>query len=73
MSIDGSDGIDGISPAAGAVVDGTTLSRANSQGLSADAALVGFNAYPFFEALGDALITGPTSNNVRDLRILMGY
>ena len=69
----GSDGIDGISPAAGAVVDGTTLSRANSQGLSADAALAGFNAYPFFEALGDALITGPTSNNVRDLRILMGY
>ncbi|PYX89195.1 MAG: hydroxypyruvate reductase [Acidobacteria bacterium] len=69
----GSDGIDGISPAAGAVVDGTTLSRANSQGLSADAALAGFNAYPFFEALGDALITGPTGNNVRDLRILMGY
>ena len=69
----GSDGVDGVSPAAGAVVDGTTIARAQSQGLSADAALAGFNAYPFFEVLGDAVITGPTGNNLRDLRILLGY
>lgn len=69
----GSDGVDGVSPAAGAVVDGTTIARAQSQGLSADAALASFNAYPFFEALADAIITGPTGNNVRDLRILLAY
>ena len=33
----------------------------------------GFNAYPFFEALGDAIVTGPTGNNVRDLRLLLAY
>src|SRR5713101_2678842 len=60
----GSDGVDGVSEAAGAVVDGTTIVRAQANGLSADAALAGFNAYPFFEALGDAVITGPTGNNV---------
>ena len=69
----GSDGVDGVSPAAGAVVDGTTIARAQSQGLSADAALANFNTYPFFEALADAIITGPTGNNVRDLRILLAY
>jgi hydroxypyruvate reductase len=69
----GSDGVDGVSPAAGAVADGTTVERAKSRGLSADAALAGFNAYPFFEALGDAIVTGPTGNNVRDLRVLLGY
>jgi len=76
----GTDGIDGNSPAAGAVVDGSTLARAKSYRVdahgSAEAvrhALSGFNAYPFFEALGDALITGPTGNNLRDLRILLAY
>jgi hydroxypyruvate reductase len=76
----GTDGIDGNSPAAGAVVDGSTLARAKSYRVdahgSAEAvrhALSGFNAYPFFEALGDALITGPTGNNLRDLRVLLAY
>ena len=76
----GTAGIDGNSPAAGAVVDGSTLARAKSYRVdahgSAEAvrhALSGFNAYPFFEALGDALITGPTGNNLRDLRILLAY
>ena len=76
----GTDGIDGNSPAAGAVVDGSTLARANSDRVdahgSAEAvrhALSSFNAYPFFEALGDALITGPTGNNLRDLRVLLAY
>ena len=69
----GTDGIDGNSPAAGAIVDGTTLVRAQTRGMDAKAALAGFNAYPFFEALGDAIITGPTGNNLRDLRILLAY
>ena len=69
----GSDGIDGNSRAAGAVADGTTLDRAKARGLDAQAHLAKFNAYPFFEALGDAVITGPTGNNLRDLRILLSY
>ena len=69
----GSDGIDGNSPAAGAVADGTTLQRAKPRGLDASKHLRGFNAYPFFEALGDAIVTGPTGNNLRDLRVLLAY
>lgn len=68
----GSDGIDGNSPAAGAIVDETTLERAEQQTLSASAVLDAFDAYPFFHALEDAICTGPTGNNVRDLRILFG-
>jgi len=67
----GSDGIDGNSPAAGAIVDGTTLERAKARRVDASKHLAGFNAYPFFEALGDAIVIGPTGNNLRDLRILL--
>jgi hydroxypyruvate reductase len=51
----GTDGIDGNSPAAGAVADGETLARAMAAGL-----------HP-----ADAIVTGPTGNNLRDLRILL--
>ena len=68
----GTDGIDGNSAAAGAVVDGSTVSRAGAlQALRT--ALSTFNAYPIFESLGDAVVTGPTGNNLRDLRILLAY
>jgi hydroxypyruvate reductase len=69
----GTDGVDGNSPAAGAVVDGSTLERARSRGLDARAALEKFDAYPLFTALGDAIEIGPTGNNLRDLRILLAY
>ncbi len=69
----GTDGIDGNSPAAGAVADGSTLSRAQARGLDARVALAKFDAYPLFNALGDAIETGPTGNNLRDLRILLAY
>lgn len=69
----GTDGVDGNSPAAGAVVDGTTMKRAQAKGLNAGAALQKFDAYPFFISLGDALETGPTGNNLRDLRILLAW
>src|ERR1700690_961259 len=69
----GTDGIDGNSPAAGAIVDGSTLERAKARGLDPGAHLSGFNAYPFFESLGDAIVTGPTGNNLRDLRIFLAY
>jgi hydroxypyruvate reductase len=71
----GTDGIDGNSPAAGAVVDGHTLERFSllGTGESLSLALKRFDAYPAFDKLGDAIMTGPTGNNIRDLRILMAY
>lgn len=69
----GTDGIDGNSPAAGAIADGSTLERARQQGLDAATALVRFDSFPLFHAIGDAIMTGPTGNNVRDLRILLAY
>ena len=69
----GTDGVDGNSPAAGALADGTTVARAKALGMDACAALEKFDAYPFFRALGDTIETGPTGNNLRDLRILLAY
>ena len=69
----GTDGIDGESPAAGAVADGTTIARALAKGLNAEAALKGFDAYPFFDALGDTIMTGYTGTNVRDIRVLLAW
>jgi hydroxypyruvate reductase len=69
----GTDGIDGNSQAAGAVVDGTTLERAAALGWNARQNLQGFNASPLFARLGDAVVTGPTGNNLRDLRLLFAY
>jgi len=69
----GTDGIDGNSPAAGAVVDGTSVARAGQAGLDVEGALKGFDSFPLLEKLGDAIVTGPTGNNVRDLRILLAY
>ena len=69
----GTDGIDGNSPAAGAVVDGSTIARAEARGFSAMDALAKFDAFPLFNVLGDAVISGPTGNNVRDLRVLMAW
>ncbi len=86
----GTDGIDGNSPAAGAIVDGSTVDRlggcptacpelaegsrgVRDVGSIVQQALSAFNAYPLFDALGDAVVTGPTGNNLRDLRILLAY
>ena len=67
----GTDGTDGPTDAAGAVADGTTLRRAQAQGLDPRAALARNDAYPFFAALGDLLITGPTLTNVNDLMLAL--
>jgi glycerate 2-kinase len=82
----GTDGIDGNSPAAGAIVDGSTVIRAselhvgyreageeNVGAATVRDALAAFDAYPFFHKLGDAVCTGPTGNNLRDLRVLLAY
>jgi glycerate 2-kinase len=67
----GTDGIDGNSPAAGAIVDSTTIERAKKIGLDPQDFLSRSDSYSFFVALGDVVTTGPTGTNVRDLRILL--
>ena len=67
----GTDGVDGNSPAAGAVADGESFARANELGLDPRDYFARSDAFHFFEALGDAVLTGPTGNNLRDLRILL--
>ncbi len=69
----GSDGVDGNSPSAGAVADGSTIERARSMGLDSQISMQHFDAYPLFHALGDDMTIGPTGNNVRDLRLLLAF
>jgi glycerate 2-kinase len=67
----GTDGVDGPTDAAGAIVDRTTLSRASAAGLPPDRFLSDNNAYAFFHALGDLIHTGPTGTNVGDLQVIL--
>jgi hydroxypyruvate reductase len=67
----GTDGMDGNSRAAGAVADGETLGRATALGMNANDYFQRSDAFSFFEKLEDAIVTGPTGNNLRDLRILL--
>ena len=67
----GTDGVDGNSPAAGAVADQTTIARARAASLDASAFLANSDSFSFFHQLGDAIVTGPTGTNVRDIRILL--
>jgi len=67
----GTDGIDGVSPAAGAAADGETIARAAALGLDAEDFDRRSDSFTFFDRLGDAVVTGPTGNNVRDVRLLV--
>ena len=67
----GTDGIDGNSPAAGAVADGKTLSRARALNMNPQDFFQQSDSYTFFSRLDDAIVTGPTGNNLRDLRVLI--
>jgi len=67
----GSDGIDGDSPAAGAIADPTTIARARSYHFNPEETLAKFDSCSLFTALGDTIVTGPTGNNLRDLRVLL--
>jgi len=67
----GTDGTDGPTDAAGAIMDSTTLARAKTKGLDAAAYLANNDSYHFFQELGDLFITGPTRTNVMDLRIAL--
>lgn len=67
----GTDGVDGNSPAAGAVADGRSHGRAVMSELDPVDFFRRSDAYTFFRKLDDAIETGPTGNNLRDLRILL--
>jgi hydroxypyruvate reductase len=66
----GTDGDDGPTDAAGAVVTGESAQRAQALGLDAATSLSRNDAYHFFEGLGDLLKPGPTGTNVNDLIFL---
>jgi len=67
----GTDGIDGNSPAAGAVADGETLEMARAIGLDPADVFRRSDAFTLFARLDEVIVTGPTGNNLRDLRILI--
>jgi glycerate 2-kinase len=68
----GTDGVDGPTDAAGAIVDSSTSSRARTLGLGIDRALASHDAYPALQRLGDLVVTGPTGTNVGDLQLWLG-
>jgi len=65
------DGIDGVEDNAGARVAPDTLARAAAQGLRLDDHLDRNDAYGYFQALDDLVVTGPTHTNVNDFRALL--
>jgi glycerate-2-kinase len=66
----GSDGTDGTTTAAGAVVDGHTWDEAERRGLDPTGALEGFDSHRVHAALGTLVHTGPTSTHLGDLHLL---
>ncbi len=67
----GTDGTDGPTDAAGAIALPDTLARARAIGQNASAALDANDSYPFFAALGDLILTGPTGTNVADVVVAL--
>lgn len=67
----GTDGIDGMSDAAGAIADGFTLKRASKAELNPDTYLRNNDSNTFFVKLSDALITGRTGTNVNDVIVML--
>ena len=65
------DGIDGMEDNAGAIVTPETLTRAEAQGMKVAQYLDRNDAYGYFHALGDLVITGPTNTNVNDFRAML--
>lgn len=67
----GTDGTDGPTDAAGAIATGETIRRARVRGLDPAKHLAENNSYPFFDALGNLVKTGPTGTNVMDIHVLL--
>ena len=67
----GTDGVDGPTDAAGACVDGSTVTRARACGFDVGAALAVTDSHPVLAATGDLVRTGPTGTNVADLVVAL--
>ncbi|MGZ8466062.1 MAG: glycerate kinase type-2 family protein [Candidatus Binatia bacterium] len=67
----GTDGIDGPTAAAGAIIDGTTVARGRAKGCDAAEFLARNDSYSYLSATGDLLITGPTHTNVMDIQLML--
>ncbi|MBN1905635.1 MAG: glycerate kinase [Deltaproteobacteria bacterium] len=67
----GTDGNDGPTNAAGAIVDPFTIKRGDTAGISASGHLANNDSYHYLEKTGDLLITGPTNTNVMDVRVML--
>lgn len=67
----GTDGEDGATDAAGAIVDGMLVRQANQLNLDPDRYRVACDAYPFWKEVGGLIVTGPTHTNVCDLRVIV--
>lgn len=65
------DGVDGPTNAAGAIVDGMTLTRSDKMGLKPEKFLADNNSYGFFSKIGDSILTGPTGTNVNDISLIV--
>jgi glycerate-2-kinase len=65
------DGVDGPTDAAGAIVDGKTLERSAKNGLTPEEYLARNDSYHFFSKLGDLIVTGPTGTNVNDISVII--
>ncbi len=65
------DGVDGPTDAAGAIVDGKTLAKAKRMGLSLDKFLAANDSYNFFSKISDLIFTGPTGTNVNDISLIV--
>jgi glycerate-2-kinase len=67
----GTDGTDGPTDAAGAIVDGETIKKAKASGIDPASYLNNNDSYNFFKEVDSLLITGPTGTNVMDLQIVL--
>jgi glycerate-2-kinase len=65
------DGVDGPTDAAGAIVDGKTLAKAKRMGLSPEKFLAANDSYNFFSKISDLIFTGPTGTNVNDISLIV--
>ena len=65
------DGVDGPTDAAGAIIDGSTLKRARQLGLDPEKYIANNDSYSFFSKLGDLIYTGVTGTNVNDVSVII--
>ena len=67
------DGVDGPTPSAGAMIDGETISKARALNIDAQSLLNNHDSYTFFNAIEDTVVLGPTGTNVNDLVFCLVY